>query len=919
MAKSEQKTVMLIDGYGLIFRAYHAIDTAMATSKGEQTNAVFGFTRMLLDVLRIHKPDYAIVALDVGKTFRHEIYAEYKGTRSEMPQDLRDQIGRVRQIIEAMNIPIMSREGYEADDIIGSLSATLAGTMGLHVLILTGDSDLLQLVEPNVEAVLPGRPRFTDLRIFDEAAVVKRYGFNPDRLPDYKALVGDTSDNIPGVPGVGDKTATTLIAAYGDVDGILSHLDEITPTRARNAITENVDKMQLSKHLATIVRDLNIDPDLEHSRVDNFDREMVIELFRDLEFRTMASNLPESSRASAVSDQERIKTVVETNRTLAQSDDDLATIARRIGEVRAYAYDVETTSKDPITAELVGLALAVSPTESWYIPVQHGDGSVTPERIAAALGGVFADPAISAYAHHGKYDDHVMRRYGIGVGNLTFDTMIAAYLLGESSVGLKDLSFSKLGIEMTEITSLIGTGRAQLQMQMVPVEQVFQYACGDVESTFGLKEYFAPKLSEFAQDDLFSTIEMPLIPVLEDMEGAGIAIDREYLEAFEKEIRQRMGELDVEITELAGKKISVNSPKQVAELLFVDLSLASGRKTKTGFSVDQDHLETIRESHPIVPAILEYKSLGKLLSTYVTALPLEVNPATGRIHTSYNQTVAATGRLSSNSPNLQNIPVRTEAGRRVREAFVADRSARKMFDDAILISADYSQIELRLMAHMSGEPFLVDAFRAGLDIHQATASLVYGVDNGDVTAEMRRVAKTVNFGLLYGMQAFGLSRDTGLSRAESQAFIDQYWSRLPKVRAFFDETLERGRTLGYVETLYGRRRGIPDLVSENGMRRSGAERVATNMPLQGTAADIMKIAMIELHRNLITEQLPAKMLLQVHDELVVETSKADLERVARCIKSTMESVATLSVPLTTDVAWGLNWNDLAEIDLDSPV
>src|SRR3954454_7774262 len=406
MAKTRQKTIMLIDGYGLIFRAYHAIDTAMATSSGEQTNAVFGFTRMLLDVLRIHKPDYAIVALDGGKTFRHDHYDGYKGTRSEMPQDLRDQIGRVREIIDVMNIPTVLREGYEADDIIGSLSKRLAEEDGLHVLIITGDSDLLQLVQPNVEAVLPGRPRFTDLRIYDVAAVEERYGFAPDHIPDYKALVGDTSDNIPGVPGVGDKTATALIAAYGDVDGIKAHLDEITPTRARNAISENIDKMDLSKYLATIVRDLDIEPDLEHSAVNNFDRDTVIDLFRKLEFRTLVNLLPDAHTNVE-------KPVVRDRgadpvRAVASSDVDLQRIAERIADVGAYAFDVETTSTNPITAELVGLAIAVSPVESWYIPVQHGDGSVSAEKIKSALLASFQDPKIKGYAHHGKYDEHVL-------------------------------------------------------------------------------------------------------------------------------------------------------------------------------------------------------------------------------------------------------------------------------------------------------------------------------------------------------------------------------------------------------------------------------------------------------------------------------------------------------------------------------
>jgi len=907
-----QQSVMLIDGYGLIFRAYHAIDSAMSTSSGEQTNAVFGFTRMLLDVLESQRPDYAIVALEGGKTFRHDEYDGYKANRGAMPDDLRSQVHRVREIIEAMNIPIIEREGFEADDVIGSLSHKLADDNHLHVLIITGDSDLLQLVEPGVEAVLPGRPRFQDLRIYDVAAVEDRYGFGPALIPDYKALVGDTSDNIPGVPGIGDKTAKSLIQQFGDVDSILANLDDVTPPRAKNALAGNVDTLRLSKRLATIVRDLEIDPNLEHSAVDNFDRDRVIDIFRELEFRSLVHRLPESRLGEGKPIPEVIRD--EPVRTTVTTDDGLSAIAKRVKETGEYAFDVETTSLNPLTAELVGLALAASPTESWYIPVAHGEGSVAPERIAAKLVPMFSDPEVKGYAHHGKYDMHVLSRYGMVVQNLEFDTMIAAYLLGENSVGLKDLAFSRLGIEMTEITALIGKGRDQLSMSVVPLDQVAQYACGDVEATFELVNYYRPRLIENNQEWLFRNVEMPLISVLEEMERIGISIDREYLEELDKEIRQRLMELDREITRLAGRPINVNSTRQLGALLFDEFKLPSGRRTKTGYSVDQDHLETLRDQHAIIPVILEYKTLLKLSSTYVSALPAEVDSKTGRIHTSYNQTVAATGRLSSNSPNLQNIPIRTEVGRRVRRAFVADHSERRIFADSVLLSADYSQIELRLMAHMSNEPFLLDAFRGGADIHRATAALVYGIDPADVTADMRRVAKTVNFGLLYGMQAYGLSRDTGLSRADAQAFIDQYWARLPGVKAYFDETLRRGEELGYVETLYGRRRAVPDLTSPNGQRRAAAVRVATNMPLQGTAADIMKIAMIRLQEQLRERADKAIMLLQVHDELVLEVDRPALNEIGALTRSVMESSAELAVPLVADLSFGPNWDDQAEFD-----
>jgi DNA polymerase-1 len=906
-AQSKRRTVMLVDGYGLIFRAYHAIDSQMSTSSGEPTNAVFGFARMLLDVLNNEKPDFAIVALEGGHTFRHEAFEDYKANRGEMPDDLRVQVKRVRQLIEALNIPIEEREGYEADDVIGSLSLHCAQDDELHVLIVTGDSDLLQLAGDNVDVVLPGRPRFQDLRLFNRQGVFERYGFAPELIPDYKALVGDTSDNIPGVPGIGDKTAKALIAKFGDLEAIIEHIDEMTPLRAKNSLAENIDRARKSKELATIVRSLDVTIDKEHSAVDNFDRERVIELFQELGFRSMVGKLPAPREAAP----EPVRQV-ETVRTIVRTADQLAHLVSRIRETGQYAIDVETTATEPMVAELVGVAIAVSPEESYYIPVGHSrNDQISLDDARRALSPVLTDRNIRAIGHHGKYDLQVLVRHGFPLENLEFDTMLAAYVLNESQVGLKDLAFSKLGVQMTEITALIGTGKNQLTMNLVDADEAGQYACGDVEATFALEQHFRPRVAEQNLSPLYTEIELPLVPVLADMERAGIALDTGYLAELSAEIKGRMRELSTEMTEIVGREVNVNSNKQLATLLFEELKLSSGRKTKTGYSVDADVLESIRNEHPLIELILEYKSLGKLASTYVDSLPLQVNPATKRIHTNYNQTIAATGRLSSVNPNLQNIPIRTEMGRRVRRAFIADRRPDYgLFEDPVLLSADYSQIELRLMAHMSEEPFLVDAFKAGMDIHRATAGLVYGVEPENVTSDMRRVAKTVNFGLLYGMQAYGLSRDTGLPRAEAQKFIDQYWSRLPNVKRFFDETIKFGVTHGYVQTLNGRRRQLPDLQSSNGLRRLGAERMAINMPVQGTAADIMKIAMLRLFERLQEEKLRARMLLQVHDELVLEVDRPDLTAAAELVKQTMESAAELSVPLEVDVAVGQNWEEL---------
>jgi DNA polymerase I len=905
-------TLVLIDGYGLIFRAYHALPPTLTTASGEQVNAVFGFASMLLDTFRSQKPDYAVVALEGGRTFRQDAYEDYKANRGEMPEDLRNQIGRVRQLIDVLGIPVEQVDGWEADDVIGSLSKSCPEAAGVDVVIVTGDSDLLQLVGDNVVAVLPGARRFGELRLFDRDAVIERYGFGPEFIPDYKALVGDTSDNIPGVPGIGEKTATALITQFGKLEDIIDHLEEVTPNRAKAALEANIEQAKLSKRLATIERTLEVPFNLEMSAIADYDRDAAVELFRELEFRTLVNKLPEPGRPAAP-----VVDRGESTRSVIRTVDALQALVARIRETGRYAFDVETTSTDPNRARLVGIAIATTPEEGFYIPVGHNEGEqLETEIVRSELQPVFTDKKIKAYAHHGKYDLLVLNRHGLEVSNLVFDSMVAAYLLGETSMGLKELAFTRLGIQMTEISELIGVGRNQLTMDTVDIDLAGDYACGDVESTLALADIFGPELTEKGMDDLFYNIEMPLVPVLVEIERTGIAIDIDYLKRFSEEITERFGQVEQEIHEIVGRKINIGSTKQIATLLFDELKLQSGRRTKTGYSVDVDVLEALVKEHPVVPLILEYRTLSKLKSTYVDALPLQVNSETGRVHTSYNQTVAATGRLSSQNPNLQNIPIRTELGRRVRRAFVADhRPDKGLFSDPILISADYSQIELRLVAHYSGEPFLIDAFKRGEDIHAATASLVYGVDPKEVTPDLRRIAKTVNFGLLYGMQAYGLSRDSGLSRAEAQQFIDHYWANLPKVKEFFDQTLRFGATHGYVQAESGRRRILPDLLSPNGQRRAAAERMAVNMPLQGAAADIMKIAMIRLYENLAKNKLRAKMLLQVHDELVLEAPKEELEKTAKVVVKTMEDAAKLKVPLAAEVSIGDNWEELTDLKI----
>lgn len=952
----DRKTVVLVDGFGLIFRAYHALPPTLTTASGEQTNAVYGFASMLLDVLAARKPDYAFIALEGGRTFRHDLLPDYKGTRADTPEDLIAQIGRVRELINALGIPIQQRDTFEADDIIGSLAQRFARE-NLNVVIVTGDSDLLQLVDDNVLAVLPGTRRFGEFREYDVAGVVERYGFAPALIPDYKALVGDTSDNIPGVAGIGDKTAKALISTFGSLEDIVAHIDEVTPPRARNSLATSGEVARNSKQVATIIRDLDLDVDLDTARVGHFDREAVARLFQELEFRTLLRKLPEAAEGSipvteTSSTAKRVASE-DVSRTTVVSQSGLESLVARMRDAGAVAVDVETTSTDPLRADLVGISLAVSATESYYIPVGHVTGSkpavledntqqsleldgtnavseglestiaLDPSQlhldiVRAHLDPVLADPSIRKYAHHGKYDYHVLIRHGFSPGVLAFDTMIAAYLLSDSSIRLKDLSFNRLGIEMTEITELIGTGKNQVTMDTVAIDLAAPYACGDVEATFGLVEPLAAALEERKQMDLLVDIELPLVTVLIEMERSGIAIDSEELASFSIELGTRLKDLGDEVNTLASRAINLGSNKQLATLLFDEFGLPSGKKTKTGYSVDSDVLESIEDQHAIVPLILEFRTLSKLKSTYVDALPLQVNRTTGRIHTSYNQTVAATGRLSSQNPNLQNIPIRTEIGRRVREAFVADRRSEfRTIDDAVLLAADYSQMELRILAHMSGDPFLIDAFRSGLDIHRATAALVHGITVEDVTSDQRRIAKTVNFGILYGMQAFGLARSTGMSRSAAQEFITSYWAGLPKVKEFFDRTIEEGTDLGYVSTLMGRRRYLPDLRSSNGARRTGAQRMAMNMPIQGTQADMIKVAMIDLDLAIADHGLPARQVLQVHDELVLEVDKRALHETARIVSEKMVGALALDVPVLAEARFGANWEEMEPLTLDA--
>jgi DNA polymerase-1 len=781
---------------------------------------------------------------------------------------------------------------------------------------VTGDNDTLQLVTPTVKVMTPGghSQRFSDAKLFDEEKVREKYGIEPDLLADYKALVGDKSDNIPGVSGIGDKTARQLIQEYGTVEEIYEHLEDIEPGRARKALEGQREQALLSKRLATIVTHAPITLDLEKCRTNDYDRQEVTELFRELEFRSLVQRLPQSEHGSATQMTFFAETPAPAEVLFAvTTEDQLSALISELSEASRISIDVEATSTDAMKADLVGISLASQPGRGFYIPVGHllSNGSrgqlpftLVAERMRPAL----EDPEVPKVAHNAKYDLTVLKRHGIDVRGVDFDTMIAAYLIEPSrrGFGLKDLAWSKLGFEMTPITDLLGRGRDQITMAQVSIADTAAYAAADADATLRLVDVLEEELRSREQWDLFRDVEMPLVRVLLDMEMTGVALDVEELKQLSREMYQRIAELEERIQALAGHPFNVSSTQQLGAVLFEELGLPAKARTKTGYSTRASVLEELKTEHEIIDLILEHRQLTKLKSTYLDSLPLLVNRETGRVHTSYNQTGTVTGRISSSDPNLQNIPIRTELGRHIRCAFVAR-------EGSLLLGADYSQVELRILAHISQDPNLLQAFARGEDIHASTAATVLEVPLSEVTADMRRIAKTINFGIIYGMGEYGLADRTGLSLEEAREFINNYFARYEKVGEYIDSTKQEARDKGYVSTLLGRRRYFPELqttsVAHTGVKRA-AEREAVNMPIQGSAADILKIAMVHLHRALREQGFSARMILQVHDELVLEVPHDELQRVARLVRSLMENALELDAALKVDMKTGRNWEEM---------
>jgi DNA polymerase-1 len=909
----------LIDGHALAYRTYFALTGAgtatsrWITSAGEPTAGVYGFTSVLLSLLDREHPENLAVAFDTGRTFRDDLYPAYKATRAKMPEDLAPQIERIRQVVSAFGLPIFEAEGYEADDVLGTLAQQAAGR-GWNTLILTGDRDLLQLVTDQVVIRLAGRS-LSEAMDYTPEKVLEQYGVRPDQMVDYKALVGDKSDNIPGVSGVGEKTATDLLQRFGDLDSVYARLEEV-PARVRGKLEAGRENALLSRRLSLIRRDAPVQLDPEACRVGRMDRDLVLETFRQLEFRSLLGRLPgsqEPTRQAPLFVQEASPPASSTRWHLIDDLPELDSLLGELSGASQLAVDVETTSTDPIRARLVGIALAFREGEGFYVSVGHSGGAnLSMEAVAERLRGPLSDPHLPKVGHNLKYDYIVLHRAGLQVAPISFDTMLAEWLCNPASrnLGLKELAFVRLKVEMTHIEELIGRGAKQITMDQVPSARAAPYASADADLSLRLVKPLRAELESKGQLKLYGELEVPLIPVLADMEMAGVRLDAGYLKGLGEAWRRDLGELEQGVFTLVGTPFNLNSTQQLADVLFERLGLEPPdrtRKTAAGkYSTAADVLESLRGEHPAVDLILQHRELSKLLSAFVEGLLAEINPETGRVHTSYHQTGTVTGRISSSDPNLQNIPTRTEIGRRIRRAFIASPDCR-------LISIDYSQVELRVAAHIAQDPGLLEAFRRGEDIHAATSAAVFNVPIGQVTADMRRHAKAVNFGLLYGQTAFGLTRATDLTLAEADAFIQAYFQRFPGIRGYIELTKRLAAEQGYVETLLGRRRYFPEL--QPGSRidvpsRNRAEREAINAPVQGTAADIIKLAMIRLPAQLARAGLPCPMILQVHDELVFDVPRKMAREVAELAAHEMEHALALSVELLTESKEGDNWEEM---------
>jgi DNA polymerase-1 len=954
----KRERLFLLDGMALAYRAYFTfINRPLLNSKGENTSAIYGFVNTLMKILDEDRPEHIAVVFDTPEpTFRHKKFAAYKATREKMPEAMAEQLGRLKEVVEAFNVPILEAPGFEADDVIGTL-AKRAEAKGIETSLVTGDKDFMQLISPLVRMYKPGK-RGDDWEIIDEKGVEAKFGVPPEKVIDVLGLIGDKSDNIPGVPGIGEKTAIPLVQQYGSIEGILENVHSITQKGLREKLGQNKEKALLSKELVTIDTKVPIKVDIHHLEAKAPDTRKLQKIFSELEFRSLLKKIQETTPRTDedisfdVTDFKPLTDITTDEHTyhIVRSMKDLDVLCTKLAASSLICFDTETTSLNPLDAELVGLSFSTNPGEGYYVPVltepapqgtpnsqttegrlddlglfgssetkarkkrnsddevsalvtigeQHLDVSDVLQRLAPIL----ENPRISKCGQNVKFDLLALHRRGQTVRGAIFDTMIASYVLrADGQHDLDSLAQEYLNYKTISYSELVGIGKERVAIGEVPVEKVAEYSAQDADITLRLHDVLKQKLQDSRMLRLCEDMEFPLLSVLAEMEQAGVALDTKFLSTMGKELELLLDNIVSDIHRMAGEKFNINSTQQLSAVLFDKLNLPVVRKTKTGFSTDVGVLETIRNEHPIVERLLEYRQLSKLKSTYVDALPKAINPRTGRVHTSFNQTGTTTGRLSSSDPNLQNIPMHTELGREIRKAFVAGRK------DRVIMSADYSQIELRVMAHISQDEGLLEAFRQGEDIHATTAGKVFGVKPSQVTREMRRRAKEVNFGIMYGIGPFGLSSRLDISQAEAKETIARYFERFPKVNQYIFDTIARARHDGYVSTLLGRRRYLPEINSRNQTVRQNAERQAINMPIQGTAADMIKLAMIQIQKGIHESRLNSRMILQVHDELVFEVMIKEMERMKDLVIGQMLNALPLDVPIVVEVGTGKNWYD----------
>lgn len=899
-------TLILIDGHAIAYRSYFAfIKNPLTNSRGQNTSAVFGFTRMLMLVQKRYRPDYFAVAFDSGEeTERHREFPEYKANRDEMPDDLSSQLPILFDLLDAFGVPVLMEPGYEADDILATV-ARQASSQGMDVRIVTSDKDLLQLLSDRVHVIRPSKGTGLTDEVGPEF-LEDKYGLRPPQIIDLLALMGDSSDNIPGVRGIGEKTALRLLHDFGSLDGILEKLDDIEPDHVKRKIEEGRDDALLSRRLVTLQK-VPLNVALSGLRPAPPDEERLTELLLDLDFHQLIREL--SLKPGARGEETRYETVD------ADGLEALAGELRRSGE---FVLDVETTSLDAMQARLVGISFCIEQRQAWYVPValerpSGCDGlfggatddeppGIGIDLVREKLGPVLSDRRIAKIGHNIKYDLLVLESHGLPVAGAAFDTMIASYCLEPErrSHSLDNLALEFCKHRMISYKELFEKGDKKRDIRTVSLRKLADYSCEDADYTMRLRNIFQSSLAGEGVETLFREVEMPLSIVLKRMEQEGVGIDLDVLAKLSTGAARQIETLTERILRSAGEEFNINSNKQLQHILFEKLGLPSARRTKTGYSTDVEVLSELAREHEIARLVLDYRQLAKLTNTYIDALPRLVNPLTGRIHTSFNQTVTATGRLSSSEPNLQNIPIRTELGKQIRRAFVPR-------EGNILMDADYSQIELRIMAHLSRDPALIEAFREGTDVHRRTAARIFGVDEARVDDAMRSSAKTINFGVMYGMGPRGLSKALGLSHDEAKAFIAEYFERHPGVKEYIDRVIEEAQRNRSVQTLLGRRRPLPDIDSEDGRARSFSERMAVNMPIQGTAADMIKVAMVNIDRAIRERSLKGRMILQVHDELVFDIPPAELEVMEELVRTLMESAVDLEVPLVVDIGTGSDW------------